>query len=107
VLPSVSKSKKLLEHFVNYLTPIVINCSTFHCELGQRPGSKHHEQLVIDVLCKFVSPILKNYSVSLTDEFVRKAVEMRRTNKAAFAAQVGASNSKSGNRKLLTVQPFS
>ena len=56
----------------------VMECPSFHCDIGNQPGSMHHEQLVITVLCKFISPLLKNYSESINDEISRAAAEQRR-----------------------------
>jgi len=87
VLPAVVKSKHLLEDFVDFLTSIVMRCSTFSCHLGSKEGSLHNEQLVIDMLSKFISPLLKNYAKSITDAIARKAAEDRKLKKAtAFRA---------------------
>lgn len=107
ILPLVSKSKYLLEDLVNYLHPIVSGCATFSCEVGKGIGSKHNEQLVVDVLRKYISPILKNYSRDITDELMRNSIQMKRMKRAASLAAAESKKSKAASRKLLTVQPFS
>lgn len=112
VLPLVAKTKNLLEDFVNYLTPIVMQFKTFSCDLGHMPDSRHHEILVVDVIAKFVSPILKNYTKFLNDEIIQKAVEKLKAKRAAaYAAgasknEATSSKTKAETRKLRTVNPF-
>lgn len=108
VLPLVAHCKNILEDLVDYLTPLLTPCSSFTCALGEKTGSKHNEQLVIDLLCKYISPMLKNYAKSVSDKLVRTTVAERKKKRAAKANKAAVENqkSKAESRKLKTVQPF-
>ena len=97
----------MLEDLVNHLTPIVNNeCPTFHRDIGNRPGSLHHEKLVITVLCKFVSPLLKNYSKSINGEITRLAAEQRKEKRAAAFIAAAVTKQLATTAEAATNQSF-
>ena len=57
-------------------------CNTFSCKKGQST-EKHNESLVIYVLWKFISPLLKNNGQITTDLAVEKDILEQNVNKAA------------------------
>ena len=83
-----------------------MECPTFHCDIGNRPGSMHHEQLVITVLCKFISPLLKNYSKSINDEISRAAAEQRKEKRAAAFRAAAETKQLARTAEAATNQSF-
>ncbi len=75
-----------------------IGCAIFSCEVAKRTNSKHNKQLVVGVLRKYISPILKNYSKDITDELIRKLIQMKRMKRATSMAAAEPNKSKAASR---------
>lgn len=72
VLPRVSRATFLLKHFVSFLYPKLEICPTFMCSIAQ-PGETNR-QLIIIVLKKFLTPLLKNRSAIANSNTLKKAI---------------------------------
>jgi hypothetical protein len=86
-IPLLGSTRLLLQALVKYLTPVVMKCQTFLCTRVMSCET-HNEPTVM--LCKLISPILKNKVYITTD--------------IETAASTYKTLQKSSQRKLRTVK---